>query len=583
VFIAAVAVTGIFFSPCFKISEESGIDKLQGWAPGQAWPSGFFLVPDEVNLKTGPGEIIEVSDPGEIREIGETGDMGEIREIRDTRDTREIDEQEGLVYIYLFPAFSTHVLDPFVRVTERDENNHVAVARVNPVSLEALVLLEEVRGIRTVSPPLVRKVFPHGGNYQDGNSHIPGLENFGKFNEVSGKGVRVGIISDGVDSFAGAQAAGALPGDVHVLAAGKGDEGTAMLEIVHGIAPDAELYFHEAGSNKFEFNKAVDALLAEGCQVICDDIGWPDEPFFEDGVVASHVREALESRDLLYVSAAGNDASRHYQGMFFDDGSGWHDFSSGNSSSKNLYVDIPPGGEVTVVLQWNDPWDASENDYDLYLKDCSDGEELASSKNSQDGKGVPLEFFRYANPEITARKGMVCIEKYSGEPKVLEVFIYPESCRDVYPDNLVEEDSVFGHPAVPGVLCVGAVDSTCSLGSVGPVGLEKGASGIAPYSSRGLVSIYSPQYEVREKPDLCGPGSMELRGTEESKNLFAGTSASAPYVAGVAALIWSTHPEINGSEIREILCSTAGDLGTPGYDSIFGYGIVDASAFMEGQ
>ncbi len=569
-----MAITGIFFSPCFKTSEESGIDKLQGWASGQAWPSGIFLVPDEVILKTGPEELIEVSEP---REVGEIGEIREIREIR------EINEQEGLVYIYLFPAFGTHVLDPFVRVTERDESNHVAVARVSPGSLTELVLLEEVRGVRTVSPPLVRKVSPHGGNFQDGNSHIPGLENFGTFNEVSGKGARVGIISDGVDSFAGAQAAGAVPGDVHVLAAGKGDEGTAMLEIVHGIAPDAELYFHEAGSNKLEFNKAVDALLAEGCQIICDDIGWPDEPFFEDGIVASHVREALESQDLLYVSAAGNDANRHYQGMFFDDGSGWHDFSSGKSSSKNLYVDIPPGGEVTVVLQWNDPWDAAGNDYDLYLKDCSGGEELASSKNSQDGKGVPLEFFRYANPEKKVIKGMVCIEKYSGEPQVLEVFIYPESCRDVYPDNLVEEDSVFGHPAVPGVLCVGAVDSAGSLGSFGPVGLEKGASGIAPYSSRGLVSIYSPQYETREKPDLCGPGSVELRGMGENHKLFAGTSASAPYVAGVAALAWSEQPEKNAREIREILCSTSGDLGAPGYDSIFGYGIVDSSAFTEGQ
>lgn len=483
----------------------------------------------------------------------------------------EINEPESLAYVYLFPAFSTHVLDPFVRVTERDEENHVAVVRVNPGSLEELVLLEEVRGVRTASPPLVRKVLPESGDYR-----VPDLDKFRKLHGVSGNDVKVGIISDGVYSLAEARDAGALPGDVHVLAAGSGNEGTAMLEIVHGLAPDAELYFHAAGSNKLEFNKAVDALLAEDCRIICDDIGWPDEPFFEDGVVAYHVREALESQDLLYVSAAGNDASRHYQGMFFDDGSGWHDFSSGKSSSKNLYVDIPPAGEVTVVFQWNDPWDASGNDYDLYLKDCSSGEELASSKNSQDGKGVPLEFFRYTNPEKTTLKGMVCIEKYSGEPKLLEVYIYPESCRDVYPDNLVEEDSVFGHPAVPGVLCVGAIDSGKEVSG-------KEDPGIASYSSRGLVSIYFPQYEAREKPDICGPGSVELMGTDESCKLFAGTSASAPYVAGVAALAWSEQPGKNASEIREILCSTAGDLGAPGYDSIFGYGVVDSSPFTEGQ
>lgn len=546
---------------------------LQGWAPGKAWTSGVSFVPEEgypFSSGTPLQEDREFSVSALWPEGGVTTEAA--AEVNEKPGSGERAEQENLVYVYLFPDFSTHVLDPFVRVTDRDESNHVAVARVSPATPGELVLLEEVRGVRTVSPPLVRKVLPEAGNY-----HVPGLDKFRKAYEVSGTGLRVGIISDGVDGLAGTQAAGVLPEDVHVLAAGKGNEGTAMLEILHGIAPDAELYFHEAGSNKLEFNKAIDALLSEGCQIICDDIGWPDEPFFEDGVVASHVREALESQDLLYVSAAGNDAGCHYQGMFFDDGSGWHDFSSGKSSTKNLYVDAPPGEEVTVVLQWNDPWDASGNDYDLYFKDCSSGEELASSENSQNGKGVPLEFFRYTNPGKTARKGMVCIEKYSGEPKLLEVYIYPESRRDVYPDNLVEEDSVFGHPAVPGVLCVGAV------GSVGSVDPENGGPGIASYSSRGPVSIYFPQYEAREKPDLCAPGSVELRGTDESKNLFAGTSASAPYAAGVAALVWSAHLEKNASEIREILFSTAEDLGAPGYDSVFGYGTVDSSAVTAGK
>ncbi|WP_269848378.1 S8/S53 family peptidase [Methanosarcina horonobensis] len=130
---------------------------------------------------------------------------------------------------------------------------------------------------------------------------------------------------------------------MHILSPGKGTEGTVILEVVHEVSPGAELYFHSAGDNKLEFNRAVDALIAEGCQIICDDVGWPDEPFFEDGIVASHVREVIEDQGILYVSAAGNDAGRHYQGMFFDNGSGWHDFSSGTSTSRNIYIDIPQG------------------------------------------------------------------------------------------------------------------------------------------------------------------------------------------------------------------------------------------------
>jgi len=92
------------------------------------------------------------------------------------------------------------------------------------------------------------------------------------------------------------------------------------------------------------------------------------------------------------------------------------------------------------------------------------------------------------------------------------------------------------------------------------------------------VSIYYPAYELRNKTDLSGPGSVRISGMNGTDTLFAGTSASAPSVAGVGALVWSLYPEKNGSEIREILCSSAEDLGEPGYDTIFGYGSVNSSA-----
>ena len=104
--------------------------------------------------------------------------------------------------------------------------------------------------------------------------------------------------------------------------------------------------------------------------MICDDIGWLTEPFFEDGYVASHVRNLLEKRDLIYVSAAGNDAGGiHYQGAFQNDGSGWHSFAAGRNL---LLTQIDPGSggqsnSFLIVLQWDDVWEKSSNDYDLYL------------------------------------------------------------------------------------------------------------------------------------------------------------------------------------------------------------------------
>ncbi|WP_231585402.1 S8 family serine peptidase [Methanosarcina sp. WWM596] len=475
------------------------------------------------------------------------------------RICKEDAEEYLIAYVQLFPGTDVGVLDSWVRVEEWDEDSSIAAVRVNLESFEELSSLKGVHSVQPVISPVIRKV-----GREEKVIFSSFSEEFWKPKGVTGAGIKIGLISDGVEDISEAMASGVLPEDVHVLSSGKGREGTVMLEIVSETSPGAELYFHSAGSNKLEFNKAIDALIAEGCQIICDDVGWPDEPFFEDGIVASHIKEVIESQDILYVSAAGNDAGRHYQGMFFDNGSGWHDFSSGASTYQNIRMDVPSGEKVTVVLQWNDPWSCSVNDYDLYLYDCCSGKEIGSSEKVQSGAETPLEYLKYVNREEAAKTVGISVKKHSGEDRVLEVYIYPNSSVKVHPDNLVEEDSVFGHPAVPGVICVGAVDSK---------GQEN--QSIAPYSSRGPVSIYYPEQELRNKTDLSGPGRVRVSGSTGTGSFFMGTSASAPSVAGIGALIWSMYPEKNGSEIRGILCSSAEDLGEPGYDTIFGYGSVN--------
>lgn len=472
----------------------------------------------------------------------------------------KVEAEENLTaYVRLFPGTDAEVLNSCSRVEEWDEDSGIAAVCVKPELIEELSSLKGVYSVQPAVSPVIRKIdreetglFSSTGSWQQG--------------DITGSGIKIGIVSDGVEDISEAVDSGALPEGVHVLSPGNGTEGTVILEVVHKVSPGAELYFHSAGSNKLEFNRAVDTLIAEGCQIICDDVGWPDEPFFEDGIVASHIKEVIESQDILYVSAAGNDAGRHYQGTFFDNGSGWHDFSSGTSSSRNLYVDIPSGEKVTVVLQWNDSWNCSENDYDLYFYDRYSGEELAASEKVQSGTGTPLEYIQYTNREEAVKNVSISVKKHCGQDRILEVYIYANSSVKIYPDNLVEEDSVFGHPAVPEVICVGAVDSR-----------NPQNTGIASYSSRGPVSIYYPHYELRNKTDLSGPGNVRVSGTNGEGSLFAGTSASAPSVAGIGALVWSKYPEKGGSEIREILCCSAEDLGDPGYDTVFGYGSVNSS------
>lgn len=479
-----------------------------------------------------------------------------------SKETMEInkDTQETLTaYVNLFPGTGAEVLTSCSEVEEWDEDSKIAAVSVKPGSIKELSSLKGVRSVQLAVSPVIRKT-------DRGEKELLSSWGFWKQGDVTGEGIKIGIISDGVEDISEAVESEAIPESVHILSPGNGTEGTVILEVVHEVSPGAELYFHSAGSNKLEFNRAVDALVAEGCQIICDDVGWPDEPFFEDGIVASHIKEVIESQDILYVSAAGNDAGRHYQGVFFDNGSGWHDFSSGTSNSRNIYVDVPQGEKITVVLQWNDPWNCSENDYDLYLYDCFSGEELDASEKVQSGTGTPLEYIQYTNMEETVKKVSISVKKHFGQDRMLEIYIYGNSSVKIHPDNLVEEDSVFGHPAVQDVICVGAVDSGNSQNR-----------GIASYSSRGPVSIYYPEYELRNKIDLSGPGSVKVSGRNGKGSLFAGTSASAPSVAGIGALVWSVYPEKDSSEIREILCFSAEDLGEPGYDTVFGHGSVSSS------
>lgn len=540
--ILVIVFTGIFSHFNFIVRE--GVGSLESEPETSGLTSGL--------LSSG----LVSSDSGVLRPLSS---LSEPPKGNSGRIYNEEVEENLTAYVRLFPGTDAGVLDSCSRVEEWDEESGIAAVCVKLESFEELSSLKGVHSVQPAISPVIRKV-----DREEKTTFSSSSEEFWKPDGVTGAGIKIGIISDGVEGISEAMASGVLPEDVHVLSPGNGKEGTVMLEIVHETAPGTELYFHSAGRNKLEFNRAVDTLLAEGCRIICDDVGWPDEPFFEDGIVASHIKELIESQDILYVSAAGNDAGRHYQGMFFDNGSGWHDFSSGASTSNNISMDVPPGEKVTVVLQWNDPWNCSENDYDLYLYDCCSGNEIAASEKAQSGTDTPLEYIKYVNREEAVQTLGISVKKHSGEDRVLEVFIYPNSSVKVHPDNLVEEDSVFGHPAVPGVICVGAVDSG------NPENRE-----IAAYSSRGPVSIYYPEPELRNKTDLSGPGSVRVSSINGKGSFFMGTSASAPSVAGVGALIWNMYPEKTGSEIREILCSSAEDLGEPGYDTIFGYGSVN--------
>lgn len=141
-----------------------------------------------------------------------------------------------------------------------------------------------------------------------------------------GTGVKIGVLSDSYNSKNGAAtdiASGDLPDDVTVitrngevqdLPANSGtDEGRAMLQLVHDLAPEADLSFATAFFGEDGFAANIRALADDGADIIVDDVIYFAEPFFQDGIVSLAVDDVVTKDGVAYFSSAGNNAAKSYE------------------------------------------------------------------------------------------------------------------------------------------------------------------------------------------------------------------------------------------------------------------------------
>jgi hypothetical protein len=164
---------------------------------------------------------------------------------------------------------------------------------------------------------------------------------------VDGSGVTIGVLSDSYNNLNGARtdiSTGDIPGvgnplgnttPVNVLAdlsVGGRDEGRAMAQLVHDIAPKADLAFHTAFTGQAGFANGIIALANAGAEVIVDDVSYFDEPFFQDGIIAQAVDQVV-AQGVSYFSSAGNSATKSYESAFRPTAASgdysFHDFDPG--------------------------------------------------------------------------------------------------------------------------------------------------------------------------------------------------------------------------------------------------------------
>jgi hypothetical protein len=220
---------------------------------------------------------------------------------------------------------------------------------------------------------------------------------------VDGKGITVGVMSDSFDTAPGDiraaddVATGDLPGPGNPFGntepvvvfedwvPGATDEGRAMAQIVHDLAPKARLGFATANGTELNMadnirslaglpggSKAIPGFKAD---VIVDDIVYYTEPFFQDGIIAQAVDE-VAAAGVHYFSSAGNrPATMGYDsklrivpasaaansGLNFANvppelyAGGFHNFEEGSGVDISQTVQI--GGGSRIVMQWNEPYD----------------------------------------------------------------------------------------------------------------------------------------------------------------------------------------------------------------------------------
>ena len=435
---------------------------------------------------------------------------------------------------------------------------------------------------------------------------------------INGAGLKIGVLSDGVTSRALSQASKDLPPTcgtspcLTVLSgqAGAGDEGTAMLEIIHDMVPGADLFFATADNSITSFAANIRALQAAGCNVIVDDVFYFVETPFQDGQTAAVVSTSqggvvtqavndVVAQGVFYFTSAGDEGgldagtSGTFEGDFVPQAAA-SPLPTGNVNnfgSGNGFDTITAPGEQVVGLFWADPLGGSHNDYDLYLLNSTGASILGASTNIQNGTQDPVELIGSAN--VINNNRLVVFQN----PGALNRFIHLVLFRGRL--GVATSGETHGHSAASGAYSVAATPAAVSEAAPTPNGPFPGpfvsSDQTETFSSDGLRHIFfngdstaitpgnfsATGGSILNKPDITAADGVSVTGVGGFGSPFYGTSAAAPSAASVAALVLSADPTLDAAQMKTALTSTAIDIMAPGFDRDSGSGIVMALPAVE--
>lgn len=375
-----------------------------------------------------------------------------------------------------------------------------------------------------------------------------------------GAGVHIAVIDVGFTDYDKRVASGDLPGDVILQSFVDGESaatgslhGTAVAEIIHDIAPDADLTLIKIATN-LDLQQAVNYAIANGVDIISTSLIWYNvTPGDGTGQFADMVAEARDS-GILWATAAGNDRRRHWGGSFVDvDGDRVHEFSGPGAEINAFTTQLAAGAPIRLYLRWNDWAGTPTQDLDLYLWRLDAGGPSLVAALVSESSSRPVESLAFTVDQAGSY-GYSVVARTVTRPVDFDVF----AARMPPAQFNVTARSLGNLADAPRALTVAAVDRDApydqhTYSSEGPT---NGSGGSA--SAQGALN----------KPDIAA----YARVSTESYGSFSGTSAATPHVAGAAALIWGAFPAYPAQQVEDLLRQGALDLGRGGWDALYGDG-----------
>jgi hypothetical protein len=390
---------------------------------------------------------------------------------------------------------------------------------------------------------------------------------------VNGTGIKVGVLSDSFNNLGGAatdEADGALPfaSAVQVikdLASGGTDEGRAMMQIIHDIAPGSSLAFYTAFDSEQNFANGILALASAGSKVIVDDVSYSDEPFFQNGVVAQAI-QTVEAEGVTYVTAAGNDGSNGYQAAWSPisgtfDGHALTDAESfGGSLVQTVTINTEGTGDlVPLVLEWNQAYGAATSVLEILV--FHNGSLVGTATNQTGGEPTnPWVEYDFA----ASGTYQIAIENLSGpNPGLIKEITEGNGLPATI--SGANSGTVVGHAMTPGAISAGAV----SVAQTPAFGFSPALNESFSSSGAGTELLFANNGTALSSPDMLSP--VTVSGVDDIATTvmgglsdFYGTSAASASLAGVAALILSANHNLTPAQVEQIMEQTAAPMSNSG-------------------